>query len=427
MKRKTRQSPALRYHSKHPAGKLSVQPTKSCATQSDLALAYTPGVAEPVREIMRDERASYNYTNRGNLVAVITNGTAVLGLGNTGAAASKPVMEGKAVLFKRFAGIDAFDLEIAETDPDKFVSIVSSLAPTFGGINLEDIAAPACFYIEDALKRKLNIPVFHDDQHGTAVIAGAALLNALTLVGKKISKVHIVITGAGAAGMRCAEHFARLGVTKSHITILDQHGVLHQERNDLQPIQQPFARTTAARTLDEAILNADVFLGVSAPNILTADMIRTMATQPIVFALANPDPEIAYPHAKQARHDILVATGRSDYPNQINNVLGFPAMFRGALDVRAETITDGMKLAATHALANLAQLPVPKSVATVYREKHLEFGKDYIVPKPFDPRVLVHVAVAVAKAAMADGVAQKRVTLKAYTAQLTTLSGKLNQ
>lgn len=427
MKRITAKSPALRYHAKHPAGKLSVQPTKSCATQRDLALAYTPGVAEPVREIMRDARASYEYTNRGNLVAVITNGTAVLGLGNTGAEASKPVMEGKAVLFKRFAGIDAFDLEIAETDPDKFVSIVSSLAPTFGGINLEDIAAPACFYIEDALKRKINIPVFHDDQHGTAVIAGAALLNALTLVGKKISKVHIVITGAGAAGMRCAEHFVRLGVTKSHITMLDQHGVLHRDRNDLQPIQKPFASSTQARTLDEAILNADVFLGVSAPNILTADMIRTMATQPIVFALANPDPEIAYPHAKQARHDILVATGRSDYPNQINNVLGFPAMFRGALDVRAETITDGMKLAATHALANLAQLPVPKSVAEAYREQHLEFGTNYIVPKPFDPRVLVHVAVAVARAAMADGVAQKRVTLKAYTDQLTALSRKLTK
>ncbi|EKD78797.1 MAG: NADP-dependent malate dehydrogenase [uncultured bacterium] len=365
-------------------------------TQRDLSLLYTPGVGEPAKKIARQPRLAYSLTNKRNLVAVISNGTAVLGLGNIGPLAAKPVMEGKAALFKRFAGIDAFDLEIAETDPDKFIDIVAKLVPTFGGINLEDIAAPACFYIETELQKRINIPVFHDDQHGTAIISGAALLNALELVHKKIGQVHIVISGAGAAGIRCAEHYVRLGAQKKNITLCDSHGIVSIQRRDLDAFKKQFAVNTSG-TLADALVNADVFVGVSAPNIVTPAMIQSMAKDPIVFAMANPDPEIAYPLAKRARHDILLASGRSDYPNQINNVLGFPFVFRGALDVSATRITEEMKLAATYALAELAHRPVPASVKRAYRLKKVQFGYDYIVPKPFDPRLLAVVSTAVAK------------------------------
>lgn len=366
--------------------------------QRDLSLLYTPGVAIPARQIAKQPRLAYALTNKRNLVAVVTNGTAVLGLGNIGPLAAKPVMEGKAALFKRFAGIDAFDLEIAETDPDKFVDIVAKLAPTFGGINLEDISAPACFYIEDELQKRLDIPVFHDDQHGTAIISGAALLNALEIVGKKIGSVKLVISGAGAAGIRCAEHYVRLGVHKKNITMCDSKGVITTDRKNLDTYKKRFAVGVEA-TLAHAFINADVFVGVSAPNIVTSAMIKTMAKNPIVFAMANPDPEIAYPLAKRARRDILLATGRSDCPNQINNVLGFPFVFRGALDAGAKRITEAMKLAATYALAKLAHQPVPSSVKRAYHLKQLKFGYDYIVPKPFDPRLLATVSSAVAKAA----------------------------
>ncbi len=371
--------------------------------QRDLSLLYTPGVAIPARQIAKQPRAAYHLTNKSNLVAVITNGTAVLGLGNIGPLAAKPVMEGKAALFKRFAGVDAFDLEIAETDPDQFVDIVTKLAPTFGGINLEDIAAPACFYIEDELQKRLDIPVFHDDQHGTAIISGAALLNAVELVGKKMSHIKLVISGAGAAGIRCAEHYVRLGVHKHNITMCDSKGVITTERKNLDVYKKRFAVgaeqcSVPTRTLADAFVNADVFVGVSAPNIVTPAMIKTMAKNPIVFAMANPDPEIDYTLAKRARRDILVATGRSDRPNQINNVLGFPFVFRGALDAGAKRITTEMKLAATHALAELAHRAVPASVKRAYGLKQLQFGYDYIVPKPFDPRLLAVVSTAVAKA-----------------------------
>ncbi|EKD78815.1 MAG: hypothetical protein ACD_41C00258G0004 [uncultured bacterium] len=366
-------------------------------TQRDLSLLYTPGVGDPARQIAKNSERAYQLTNKRNLVAVISNGTAVLGLGNIGPLAAKPVMEGKAALFKRFAGIDAFDLEIAETDPDKFVDIVAALAPTFGGINLEDIAAPACFYIEQELQKRLDIPVFHDDQHGTAIVSGAALLNAVELVGKKMNQITLAISGAGSAGIRCAEHYVRLGVQKKNIIMCDSHGIVSTQRRDLDKFKKKFA-VGRSGTLADALVNADVFVGVSAPNIVTPTMIQTMARDPIVFAMANPDPEIPYPLAKRARHDILLASGRSDYPNQINNVLGFPFIFRGALDVGATRITEEMKLAATYALAGLAHRPVPASVKRAYRLKQLRFGYDYIVPKPFDPRLLSVVSTAVAKA-----------------------------
>lgn len=395
---------ALQYHQKTPAGKIATRITKPCATQADLALAYTPGVAEPVKAIMRDPALAYEYTNKGNLVAVITNGTAVLGLGNTGPLASKPVMEGKCVLFKRFAGLDAFDLEIAETDPDKFIATVARLQSSFGGINLEDIAAPACFYIEEQLQKKCSIPVFHDDQHGTAIVSGAALLNALELVQKDIKAIKVVFSGAGAAGTACKNFYIQLGVKPSNIAVVNKQ---------------------TSHRLAEYLLGADVFVGLSVANIVTPDMLRTMASQPIVFALANPDPEIAYALAKQSRPDIILATGRSDCPNQINNVLGFPFIFRAALDVCATTITEHMKLAAAGALAQLAHQPVLPAVLRAYNLKRLSFGKDYLLPKPFDPRLVIDVSSAVAKAAMEDGVARKKISLPSYKRQLKKLARAL--
>ncbi len=394
--------------------------------QNDLSILYTPGVGEPAKAIAKRANDAYTLTNKRNLVAVITNGTAVLGLGNLGALAAKPVMEGKAALFKRFAGIDSFDIEVAETDPDKFIAVARSIAPTFGGINLEDIAAPACFYIEEQLQQQLDIPVFHDDQHGTAIISGAALVNALELVGKKIDQVNIVLSGAGAAGIRCAEHYVRLGASVKHITLCDSKGIVSKNRAQLDGLKKKFA-VAQTGTLADALVNADVFIGVSVKNIVTPAMVKTMAKQPIVFALANPDPEIPYTLAKRARRDILLATGRSDYPNQINNVLGFPFVFRGALDVRARRVTEEMKLAATYALAQLAHQPVPASVKRAYHGQQLRFGSNYIVPKPFDPRVLVEVSVAVAQAAMQSGVARASINLTTYRKQLTKLSKALSR
>jgi malate dehydrogenase (oxaloacetate-decarboxylating)(NADP+) len=399
-------------------GRLQVAAAVPCATQADLAKVYTPGVGAPARLIAKQPSAVYQHTAKGNLVAVVTNGTAVLGLGDVGPLAAKPVMEGKAVLFKRFAGIDAFDLEVASKDPAEFIQAVSLLAPTFGGINLEDIAAPDCFYIEQELQRRVDIPVFHDDQHGTAIISGAALLNALELVGKKIADAKIVFSGAGAAGIRCAEHYLRLGAQKRNVYMCDSHGLVTQERRPLDASKRPFAKALPAASLADTLHGADVFIGVSVANIVTPAMIKTMTARPIVFALANPDPEIAYGLAKRARHDILLATGRSDYPNQINNVLGFPFVFRGALDVRARAITPNMLMAATRALADLAHQPVPHVVLQAYRLKQLQFGPDYIVPKPFDPRLVVQVSASVAAAAMADGVAGQRVTLVNYRKHL---------
>lgn len=420
---------ALKYHKRQPAGKISIQPTKPCQTQDDLAMAYTPGVAEPSLVIAKKPATVYDYTNKGNLVAVISNGTAVLGLGNIGAAASKPVMEGKSVLFKRFAGIDAFDLEVSATDPDEFISVVRNVAPTFGAINLEDIAAPECFYIENELQKQLDIPVFHDDQHGTAIISGAALLNALELVNKDIRTIKVVVSGAGAAGIRCAEHYIRLGVQKKHIWMCDSRGLITSDRKDLDIYKKKFAQTVVSRstershvsTLADALVGADVFLGVSVANILTPAMVKSMAKNPIVFALANPNPEIAYPLAKRTRHDILLATGRSDYPNQINNVLGFPFILRGALDIRATRITDGMKIAATRALAEIAHYAVPRYILKAYGVQSLKFGPDYIVPKPFDRRVYIEVSTAVAKAAIADGVARQNIQPKRYKQHLEKL------
>lgn len=410
-------SDALEYHKRQPAGKISIQPTKPCQTQDDLALAYTPGVAEPSLAIAKRPATVYDYTNKGNLVGIISNGTAVLGLGNIGAAASKPVMEGKSVLFKQFAKVDAFDIEVSTTDPEEFITVVRNLAPTFGAINLEDISAPECFYIEDQLQKHLDIPVFHDDQHGTAIISGAALLNAVELVGKDIRKIKVVISGAGAAGIRCAEHYIRLGVQKKNIWMCDSRGLITKQRKDLDKYKKQFAQLGSGGLAD-AIVDADVFLGVSIANILTPAMVKTMAPKPIVFALANPNPEIAYPLAKRTRHDILLASGRSDYPNQINNVLGFPFIMRGALDVRATRITNGMKIAATKALAKIAHYPVPGYILKAYNLQSLRFGPDYIVPKPFDKRVYVEVSTAVAQAAMHDGVARKKINIKTYIKNL---------
>lgn len=408
-------------------GRICVQPTQPCRTQADLSKIYTPGVARPARAIARRPQTAAAYTAKGNLVAVITNGTAVLGLGNIGPVAAKPVMEGKAVLFKRFAGIDAFDLELATTDPDEFIHTVINLAPTFGGINLEDIAAPACFYIENELKQRLDIPVFHDDQHGTAIISGAALLNALELVGKRIGDVKIVVSGAGAAGIRCAEQYLRLGVTKRHIYMCDSRGLITTNRLQLDAAKRPWARSLPAAALAEIVRGADVFVGVSAPNILSAAALRHMAKDPIVFALANPDPEIPYAVAKRSRRDILLATGRSDYPNQINNVLGFPFVFRGALDCAARSITPNMLLAATHALADLAKQPVPRTVLRAYGRKQWRFGHDYIVPTPFDPRLVAEVSSAVAAAAAADGVAQHKLNQPRYRRTLQHYARTLSQ
>jgi malate dehydrogenase (oxaloacetate-decarboxylating)(NADP+) len=406
-----RKQEALDYHSKGRPGKIEVIPTKATKTQRDLSLAYSPGVAVPCLEIEQSPETAYQYTAKGNLVAVISNGTAVLGLGNIGALAGKPVMEGKGVLFKIFADIDVFDIEINETDPEKFVEIVAALEPTFGGINLEDIKAPECFCIEQKLKERLRIPVMHDDQHGTAIISAAALLNALEIQKKKINKVKFVVNGAGAAAMACVELYVALGASPDNFVMFDRTGVIHSSRDDLSEMKKKFAHTKdASLTLEKAMKDADVFIGLSVGNVLSAEMIKSMAKNPIVFAMANPDPEITYEKAIAARKDVIMATGRSDYPNQVNNVLGFPYIFRGALDVRATRINEAMKLAAVKALAELARLPVPDLVNMAYNEKVILFGSNYIIPKPLDNRLLQQVAPAVAKAAMESGVAQQPIT-----------------
>lgn len=397
---------ALHYH-RHPfPGKVGIEVLKPCRTQEDLSLAYTPGVAWPCREIAERPESVYDYTGKGNLVAVVSDGTAVLGLGDIGPLAAKPVMEGKALLFKRFAGVNAIDLEVAERDVQRFVAVVASLAPSFGGINLEDIASPRCFEIEERLQARVDIPVFHDDQHGTAVIAAAAILNGLEIVGKKMTDVRVAMSGAGAAGVAIARHLVRLGMSPEQITACGRSGVLREEmRSKLSPWHEILLRKTPDRTLADAMRGADIFIGVSVAGVVDEAMLRSMAKNPIVLPMANPDPEVPYEVVKEVRPDALVGTGRSDYPNQVNNVLGFPAIFRGALDVRASAITDGMKVAATRALARVARLPVPVEVLAAYGLKSLSFGPEYLIPKPFDRRVLVEEAVAVAEAAVADGVA----------------------
>ncbi len=420
-----RNQEALDYHARRPAGKLEITPTKACLSQRDLSLAYTPGVAEPCLAIADNPDDAYKYTGKGNFVAIVTNGTAVLGLGNIGALAGKPVMEGKAVLFKRFADIDAIDLELDTEDPDLIVQTVRLLEPTFGGINLEDIKAPECFYIEEKLKREMQIPVFHDDQHGTAVISGAALLNALELAGKKLSEVKIVISGAGAEAIASARFYVDLGARKENIVLCDRHGVIYQGREvDMNPYKADFASDTSLRTLAEALVGADVFAGFSIGGIVTPEMVKQMAPSPIIFPMANPDPEIGYDEAKAVRPDALVATGRSDYPNQVNNVLGFPFIFRGALDVRATQINEAMKIAAAHALAALARQDVPDAVAKAYGLGSLKFGPDYLIPKPLDPRILMCVAPAVAGAAMETGVARLHLDLDQYIMSLEARLGK---
>ena len=388
---------ALDYHEFPKPGKLSVEPSKGCESADELSLAYTPGVAVPVKEIVKDPKNAYRYTNKGNLVAVITDGTAVLGLGNVGALAGKPVMEGKGVLFKRFANIDVYDIEINCDDPDQFIQTVVNISPTFGGINLEDIAAPHCFYIEEELKKRLDIPVFHDDQHGTAVIVAAGLKNALEIQKKLIEKVKIVFLGAGAAGCSCARLLKKMGA--KNILLVDRKGVLSKNRKDLNKYNQDLAVDTKSVTLEEAMHEADVFIGVSGANLIHKDHILSMAKNPIIFALANPDPEILPSEAHQIRDDIIMATGRSDFPNQVNNVLGFPFLFRGALDAKAKTISDNMLIAAASALAKLAKEPVPKKVLDAYHLNELAFGPDYFIPKPFDPRLIDWVANAVKEAA----------------------------
>ncbi|HUK11986.1 MAG TPA: NADP-dependent malic enzyme [Thermoanaerobaculaceae bacterium] len=399
---------SLAYHTGKRHGKVSVVPTKPCLTQRDLSMAYTPGVAEPCREIERDPSLVYEYTNKGNLVAVISNGTAVLGLGDIGAAAGKPVMEGKGVLFKRFADIDVFDIEINTHDPDDVIKFCQLIEPTLGGINLEDIKAPECFYIEETLKKSMGIPVFHDDQHGTAIISGAAFLNALEVTGKKVGDVKVVFCGAGAAGIACAKLYLNLGVKKENLYFVDTKGVIYKGRTQgMNPYKEAFAQDTDARTLADALRGADAFIGVSGPNLVTPEMLKTMAEDPVVFAMANPDPEIEYEVAIAARKDLIMATGRSDYPNQVNNVLGFPFIFRGALDVAASQINEQMKMAAVRALADLAKEDMPDSVIRAYGGKPFKFGREYLIPKPFDYRVLLWEAPAVAEAAIASGVARK--------------------
>lgn len=411
MQKIIRKQEALDYHYKGRPGKIEVVPTKATKTQRDLSLAYSPGVAEPCLEIKENPDTAYQYTAKGNLVGVISNGTAVLGLGNIGAVAGKPVMEGKGVLFKIFADIDVFDIEVNETDPAKFVEIVAALEPTFGGINLEDIRAPECFYIEQKLKERLQIPVMHDDQHGTAIISAAALLNALELQRKKINKVKFVVNGAGAAAMACVQLYVALGANPANFLMFDRTGIIHSDRTDLDERKRMFATSQNKKlTLETALKDADVFIGLSVGDVVTPEMVKSMAKNPIVFAMANPDPEISYDKATTARKDVIMATGRSDYPNQVNNVLGFPYIFRGALDVRATQINEAMKLAAVKALAELARLPVPDIVNMAYNEKNIVFGPTYIIPKPLDSRLLSVVAPAVARAAMESGVARKPIT-----------------
>ena len=420
-----RRQDALDYHRLGRKGKIEMTPTKPCRTQWDLSLAYTPGVAEPCKEIHRDADLSYEYTARGNLIAVVSNGTAVLGLGNIGAHAAKPVMEGKGVLFKRFADIDVFDLEVGSEDPEDVIKFCQLLEPTCGGINLEDIKAPECFYIEQTLRRTMAIPVFHDDQHGTAIISGAAMLNAAEVVGKALDQLHVVINGAGASAIACGEHYIRLGVRHENILICDTKGVVYAGRTEnMNPYKARFANPTDKRTLADALRGADVLVGLSIGNCVTSEMLGSMADRPIVFALANPVPEIGYDEAQAARPDVIIATGRSDCPNQVNNVLGFPFIFRGALDVRARAINEEMKLAATRALATLAKEDVPDSVLRAYGLGRLQFGPDYIIPKPFDPRVLIWVSAAVAEAAMLTGVAQIQLDLPDYREQLARRLGR---
>ena len=428
MENDLRKQQALEYHSKGRPGKIEVVPTKEAKTQRDLSLAYSPGVAAPCLEIAENVENVYKYTAKGNLVAVISNGTAVLGLGDIGPEASKPVMEGKGVLFKIFADIDVFDIEINEKDPEKFVQIIKALEPTFGGINLEDIKAPECFYIERELKKIMNIPVMHDDQHGTAIISAAALLNALEIQKKKIDKVKFVVNGAGAAAMACIMLYEELGARHENFLLFDRKGVLHKGRTELEDFKLKFANATGEMTLAQAMKDADVFIGLSAGNVVNPDMIKSMAKNPIVFAMANPDPEISWEDATGARKDVIMATGRSDYPNQVNNVLGFPYIFRGALDVRATQINEAMKMAAVKALAELAKTPVPDIVNMAYNEKSIVFGENYIIPKPLDPRLLITVAPAVAKAAMESGVAKQPITnWDSYVTNLNKRLGLDNQ
>jgi malate dehydrogenase (oxaloacetate-decarboxylating)(NADP+) len=428
MQKDLRKEQALEYHAKGRPGKIEVIPTKEAKTQRDLSLAYSPGVAEPCLEIKEDPDKVYKYTAKGNLVAVISNGTAVLGLGDIGPEAGKPVMEGKGVLFKIFADIDVFDIEINEKDPDRFVEIVKALEPTFGGVNLEDIKAPECFLIEKRLKEEMNIPVMHDDQHGTAIISAAALLNALELQQKKIEDVTILVNGAGAAALACIDIYMALGALGKNIHVFDSKGLIHENRNDLDERKRKYANGQADKTLEEAFAGADVFIGLSKGNVVSRGMVEKMAARPIVFAMANPDPEISWEDATAARKDIIMATGRSDYPNQVNNVLGFPYIFRGALDVRASSINEPMKLAAVKALAEMTRNPVPDIVNMAYNEKDISFGSNYIIPKPLDPRLLVTVAPAVAKAAMESGVARRPITdWEAYEVELSKRLGIDNQ
>ena len=410
---------ALEYHRSGRKGKLEVVPTKPCDTSWDLSLAYSPGVAEPCREIDKDKDLSYEYTNRGNLVAVASNGTAILGLGNLGALAGKPVMEGKGVLFKKFADVDAYDIEIDTDDPDEFIKTVKYLEPTFGGINLEDIKAPECFYIEDKLKEEMDIPVFHDDQHGTAIISGAGLLNACEITGKKMSELKMAFNGAGASAIACAEFFISLGAKRENIIMCDSRGVIYKGRNaGLNPQKERFLVETDRRTIGDALVGADVFVGLSNGGAINQENVKSMAKNPIIFAMANPDPEILPVDAKEARSDVITATGRSDFANQVNNVLGFPFIFRGALDVRATKINDEMKVAAAYSLASLAKEPVPDKVARAYGDQKFEFGPEYIVPKPFDPRVLVWESAAVAQAAMETGVSRIKIDIDSYKKSL---------
>lgn len=416
---------ALLYHSQGKPGKIEVVPTKPYRTQTDLSLAYSPGVAEPCLEIQKNPHDAYKYTNKGNLVAVISNGTAVLGLGDIGAMSGKPVMEGKSLLFKIYAGVDAFDIEVNEKDPDKFIEAVKAIAPTFGGINLEDIKAPECFEIERRLKAELDIPVMHDDQHGTAIISAAGLINAINVAGKKLEDARIVVNGAGAAAISCTRLYCSFGARKENIVMLDSRGVIRVDRENLTEQKREFATTRDIHTLEEAVKDADVFVGLSKGNVLSKDMVRSMAKNPIIFALANPVPEISYEDAKDARPDVLMSTGRTDYPNQINNVIGFPYIFRGALDTAAKAINEEMKLAAARAIADLARRPVPDIVNRAYHVRNFTFGPDYFIPKPVDPRLITEVSMAVARAAIESGVARKVITdWKAYRQQLRELMGQ---
>jgi malate dehydrogenase (oxaloacetate-decarboxylating)(NADP+) len=423
MEKITREA-ALLYHAAGQPGKITVDTTKPCSTQRELSLAYTPGVAEPCREIVKDPLLAAKYTIRGNLVAVITNGTAVLGLGDIGPLAGKPVMEGKGVLFKRFADVDVFDLEVQEKNPDKFIEIVKSLEPTFGGINLEDIKAPECFYIEERLIQEMSIPVFHDDQHGTAIIVGAGLLNALEIAGKDISQVKIVFSGAGASAIACAKFIESMGAKHENIWMCDKQGLVTEDRRDQEPYRGQFAQKVKSMTLADCLKGADIFIGLSVKGVVAQDMVKSMGQRPIIFALANPDPEIIPEEAHAVRDDIIMATGRSDYPNQVNNVLGFPFIFRGALDVSAQRINEPMKQAAARALAALTKEPVPKSVCLAYGEDKITFGPNYLIPKPLDPRVVIWEAPAVAQAAITSGVAQRKITdLEKYKEDLAERLG----